>query len=246
MKRKHAFFFALVITLIISINVYLIRLPINSSNLETVTITRAIDGDTIESGSEKIRLLNINTPEKNKKGYMEAKEYLQALENTTVQIERTGTDKYGRTLARLYSPEYINLEIVKEGLATKFLVQENELKEFEQAESNAIKEEKGIWIHSQYHNCFTAEINAKEETIIIESTCGKINFEGWLAKDESRKEYNFPNIISDRVILNSFKGKDEGENIYWNSAGDIWNNDRDTFYLFDDKNNLVYFRDYGY
>lgn len=246
MKRRHAGSIALMVTIIIAVNLYLLDIPNNAAERETILVTRVIDGDTIEAGDESIRLLNINTPERNRPGYEEAKNYLAQLENTTVEIQRSGTDKYGRTLARLYDSEYINLKIVESGLGTKYLVQEEELKEFARAEQKAIQSEKGIWHHSIYFGCFKADIEEREEIVTIESACGEIDFSGWKIKDESRKEYNVPRLISQRIILYTTEGNDEGEILYWNSGTDVWNNERDTFYLFDAKNNLAHALAYGY
>src|SRR3989344_8079172 len=131
MKSKHAFVLALLITLLIASNVYFFK-SIDKSGRKIAFVSRVIDGDTLElKNGEIIRLLNINTPEKNEQGYDKAKNFLRNIENKSVEIEEIGTDKYSRTLARIYSPEYLNFQIVKEGLAKKFLVQESELKNFD-------------------------------------------------------------------------------------------------------------------
>ena len=64
MKKKQAFLFALLITLIIAINIYFLT-PNFSPQKEKVFVSRIIDGDTLVlDDSRKIRMLNINTPEK--------------------------------------------------------------------------------------------------------------------------------------------------------------------------------------
>src|SRR3989344_3911451 len=112
MRPKQAFIFAFLITALITINIFIFTL-INSKT-QTVLITRVIDGDTIEiQSNERIRLLNINSPEKNQPGYEQAISYLKKFENKTVQIKTSEKDKYGRTLARIYTPSYLNLELVE-------------------------------------------------------------------------------------------------------------------------------------
>ena len=71
-----------------------------------------IDGDTIRIGSEKIRLVGFNTPEKHdakcpQEALMaaEATDYLQKLvsdKGKQIDIDRQGRDKYKRTLAYVF------------------------------------------------------------------------------------------------------------------------------------------------
>jgi micrococcal nuclease len=77
----------------------------NTSHPENY-VTRVIDGDTfvINSG-EIIRLLCVNTPEKNQTGYEEATSYLESLilyKEVTLQPSITDKDKYGRLLRFVY------------------------------------------------------------------------------------------------------------------------------------------------
>jgi hypothetical protein len=53
-------------------------------------------------------------------------------------VASIGLDKYKRTLARIYSSEYVPLDIVRRGFASTFLVDDSELDEFLKAELNAI------------------------------------------------------------------------------------------------------------
>jgi endonuclease YncB( thermonuclease family) len=82
----------------------LIALALNfgsaNDNWEEDQILRVIDGDTIELVSGKtIRLANINTPEKNKPGYLEAKKFLASYENSSVLIQVIESDRYDRLSA---------------------------------------------------------------------------------------------------------------------------------------------------
>jgi micrococcal nuclease len=122
------------------------------------------DGDTLvlEDG-RKIRFLGINTPEVQHRdkladaGGDEAKRWLiDKLKNTKVRLEigAEKTDKYGRTLAHLFTEkkEHINLQLVEAGLAAvniypSELYYVNELiKAQEQAEQGKL----GIWGRPEY------------------------------------------------------------------------------------------------
>ncbi len=246
MEKKHAFVFALLITLIIAINIHFLTLNF-SPQKEKAIISRVIDGDTIVlNDSRKIRLLNINSPEKSAPNSRQSIEYINQFENKSVEIEIVGSDKYDRALARIYAPEYINLELIRQGLASKFLVEESELKDFAKAEREAILSSKGIWNHSLLFGCFKSKIFSQEEKVIISSSCNKINISSWVLKDESTKSYNFKNLEIKEITLHSGKGEDNATDIFWNSKTNVWNNDRDTLYLFDAQGNIVLYDSYGY
>ena len=250
MQKHHAFLFALLITILIAANISIIKILSTNNNLEKVKISRIIDGDTFElEDGRKVRLANINTPEKNQPNYILPIQFLSQFQNSTVDLEILGAEKYGRILGRIYTidNDYLNLELVKQGLASKFLVHEDELKSFAQAEEQAIKQEKGIWKKSQYFNCFKSEINAKDEIVTITNQCDKLNINDFLLKDESTKYLKFKNIIiNNQLIIHSNEGENNETDIFWNSKTNIWNNDRDSLYLFDKEENLAHYKTYGY
>ncbi|MBW2576394.1 MAG: thermonuclease family protein [Deltaproteobacteria bacterium] len=68
------------------------------------TVTKIIDGDTIETSVRKkrIRIKGIDTPEKGQPGYSEAKKALnQLLKDEKVTVTPVATDVYGRTVAKV-------------------------------------------------------------------------------------------------------------------------------------------------
>ena len=83
------------------------------------------DGDTVWLDGEKIRIADIDTPELNGKCAFERKLALRArnrlvelLNAGPFDISRSGTDRYGRTLAVLHrSGRSIGGQLVAEGLA---------------------------------------------------------------------------------------------------------------------------------
>jgi len=244
MNKGYAFLFSFLITGLIANNFFLFS-HLNNQR-ETALISKVIDGDTfIINGGAKVRLLNVNTPEKNQYFYEESLSFLKNFENKTVQIEILQKDKYGRTLARVYTPDYLNLEIVKEGFATKFLVDKKESRLFEHAESQAIEQEKGMWKKSVYFGCVDSDIAPESEVITLTIYC-LANFSDWKIKDESRKLFNLPTISSNTVKIHTFQGIDNGTDVFLDSKQNIWNNDKDTVYIFDSEWKIVYYKSYGY
>lgn len=243
MKRKSATIISILITLLIALNVIFFN---TQQERKTIYVTEVIDGDTFKVKEEKFRLININAPERSEAGYKEAKEFISQIEKTTIEIEEISTDRYQRILVRAYSSGYLNLELVKKGLAKKFLVHESELSQFDNAERSAVEKGLGIWEKSNLYGCLETEMDEIKEIVKIESICGTLNLKNFIVADESRKKYKFPDIATSEVNLHSFEGKDNETDVFWNSKSNIWNNDRDTIYIFDSENLLVYHDSYGY
>jgi len=101
----------LLVIFLITLGIYfVISLSENNSFSDELisnsAVMRIIDGDTFEMASgEKIRLLCVDTPEENEKGFEEAKQYLSDLIlNKKIRLEKGVTDKdqYGRLLRYVY------------------------------------------------------------------------------------------------------------------------------------------------
>lgn len=239
-------FLSLIVALAVTAALF-IFLTLPENERQNVRIARVIDGDTfVDSDGVTYRLGNINTPETGTNGADEAARYLRLLEGRDVKVEIQGVDKYGRTLARLYAPEYVNRELVASGLAVKFLVDEKETKEFAMAETNAISEQRGIWKHSSRFGCIRASVDEREEMVTMHSTCGALNITGWTLRDESRKAYVFEEKKLTTLVVYTHKGIDNATAVFWNSAIPIWNNERDTLYLLDTEGRIVHYAAHGY
>ncbi len=87
------------------------------------TVTRVIDGDTlILHTGDTIRLLGIDTPEKDACYYTEAKNKLTSLTlNKVVYLQQDSlyTDRYGRLLRSVFleNGTHVNLLLIEEGYA---------------------------------------------------------------------------------------------------------------------------------
>ena len=101
-------------------------------NLESVFVTRVLDGDTFEtSQGNKVRLIGINTPEVNQFYYKEARLKLNSLVfNKTVILksEKKDRDAYHRLLRDVYLEDgtFVNELLVREGYAVALDVRPND------------------------------------------------------------------------------------------------------------------------
>ena len=124
---------------------------------ETYTVSRFVDGDTIdvEEGIEvllyRIRLLGIDTPERGEPGFNEATNALESMiPNNQVTLKKDPSrdlGKYGRPLRYLFVGDTnLNVELVRQGRARAYLheglIYERELLE---AEREAKEHQRGIW-----------------------------------------------------------------------------------------------------
>ena len=244
MHKIKALIIALACTLIIAVS---LSLPSYSDGKrESVIVFRVIDGDTLElKDGRTVRLLNINAPEKNTNHAELASNFLRDFQNKSLSAEILGVDKYQRFLVRLYAPEYLNLKLVEQGLASTFLVHESELKQFKNAEKGAIESEQGMWKHSKFYNCFGTKIYSKEEVVQFYNSCN-VSLLGWAVKDESRKQYKFSINPAPEFQFHTFSGYGNATDIFWNLKSEVWNNDRDSLYLYDDEGKIAHYEAYGY
>jgi micrococcal nuclease len=255
---KRLFVFLLIIILLGLLSVYWPNITGNAINnqqqtnyqRENAVVTKIVDGDTIHvriNGNNKdeiIRFLGINTPEKGKEYYKEAKDFLiKTIENNSIEILRDITDKdqYGRKLRYVfYDNRMINVEILENGLATSFmldnLVYEDKLKN---AESFAKNNKIGLWGRSS-SNCVDCiklkELNPDEDFFILENSCSfNCNLNGWLVKDDANHFFKINNLNA---------GESEKYDSLIIFKKEVWNDNGDRFFLRDEKGKLAIFYEY--
>ena len=119
---------------------------------QEVIVTKIIDGDTVVvEGGEHVRLLGIDTAEKGKKCYSEAKARISDLiygKKVVLDTEGQDKDQYGRLLRWIQLDEsLINGQLVAEGYAIARFYGDSKYKEaIQQAEQNAIDNNIGcLW-----------------------------------------------------------------------------------------------------
>ena len=131
---------------------FLLVLPffINGEYLEDLKIKKIVDGDTVhvfyQDEVYKIRLTEIDAPERDQPYGSNSTEYLKGLlKEGRVDADISGTDRYGRKLGRLYWQGMdINRELVSAGYAWVYdqYVTDNS---FYENQSKARNLKKGLW-----------------------------------------------------------------------------------------------------
>jgi endonuclease YncB( thermonuclease family) len=106
---------------------------------------RAIDGDTLASGTARIRLVDYDTPEtlharcpEERALGLKAKDRLQALvtRGPTKLVRLKGRDKYGRSLGRLFvAAEPVSVILIREALAVPYTKRVSRLRNFNWCEN---------------------------------------------------------------------------------------------------------------
>ena len=121
-----------------------------SEYLEKLVIKKVVDGDTVHLYHDdtiyKVRLIEIDAPERNQPFGKDSTDYLKLLLNEgKVDVEISGTDRYGRKLGRLYwKGRDINREMVIAGYAWVYDDYITD-KSFYENQSKARELRKGLW-----------------------------------------------------------------------------------------------------
>jgi micrococcal nuclease len=261
MKKGLLLLIALIALLGVS---YLVYVGLPPSDSEEFEVAQVIDGDTIklETG-QKVRLIGINTPETGHPYYNEATQKLKHLigdSKVTLKKDVEDKDQYGRLLRYIYvNDTFVNLEIVKAGLATAYEFEPNvkHSDDFDDAESQARNSGLGIWARSSYTLTisqfnYDAEGNDNENlngefiTFTNEGNTS-IDMTDWMVLDESNNEYFFPSFTlgnESSVTLFTGSGSNSQTELYWGLTNSVWNNKGDELFLRDSQGYLVNYYPY--
>jgi micrococcal nuclease len=119
---------------------------------DEVWVEHVIDGDTFVSRSgDTIRLIGIDTPEKDQPHYEEAKKMLEErIGDKKVRLEKdvSETDKYNRLLRYVYVDDvFINRILIEEGLARALTLPPDVkyVDEIMSAQESAKNNNRGLW-----------------------------------------------------------------------------------------------------
>jgi len=234
--------------------------PTQPTDLETVTVARVVDGDTIElADGRRVRYIGINTPEHDQPYYQEATEANRQLvgsKDIQLEFDQETFDKYGRTLAYIWvDGAMANWEIVNRGFANAYTVPPNVKYEgeFRQAERDARETERGLWAGSDV-SLKIVDLNADAPGSDKENPNGEwveianqgnqtVRMRGYSLKDEANHIYTFADFEvqpGQNFRLYTGTGQDTAGELYWGlSSESVWNNDSDTAFLRDGQGALV-------
>lgn len=216
---------------------------------ENATLVRVIDGDTIVVNGEEIgndvhvRLLGINAPEKSMPFSKESANFLKQFVNKTIQLlrDKDDTDMYKRKLRYVfYGERLLDMESLGLGWSSSYYYSGLKYeKELLAAETDARVKGVGIWTKSNetcaVEGCILLnELNPFEEYFTIENNCSfACKLDGWFVKDAGRNTFYLANLsVGEQKTYNSTNGKD------------IWNNNGDRFFMFDENGLLVVYYSY--
>ena len=151
---------------------YGFRVKPGMTGLDSVMVTRVVDGDTVVVGENKLRLIGIDSPEleteklKGECFAMEAKERLRELvEGKEIRLEKdvSEKDKYDRLLRYVYiGEENINETLVREGFA-KLATYPPDMKYYgklKEAQRVAKENRAGLWSYCMDSPAETRGINS--------------------------------------------------------------------------------------
>lgn len=240
-------------------------MPARPANLETARVDFVIDGDTIDlQDGTRVRLIGINTPEREQPYYAEATQFLKdRVEGKTIGLEFDVeiTDQFDRTLAYIWLDDsLINAELLLNGYADTYFIPPNTKYEalFDSAEQSAKTTNLNIWkkgsggleIRTIFYNApGPDDENPNGEWIEIQNIGGAdLNLNNYTLQDSSSSNlYTFRNFTLDAgdiVTIYSGCGTDTSNDLYWCNDGSIWNNGGDSAMLRDNNGDFV--DDYTY
>jgi len=234
---------------------------------EFVEVERVIDGDTVVVNGSSMRLLGINSPEKGEKYFSEARDFLESLVlGESLRIERVGLDRYGRELVYLFDDGNVNLKLVENGFANYY---------FPEGKEKYYSGFVDAWAECEVNLCEMSdekcvvlkEFDYENEIVVLENVCSyNIGLDGWMIKDEGRKEYFFEDfVLVDEVsvvvdlgeCVGEKDGVDEFESgvggseessggniLCWERSSYVWTKSGDTLFLRDGEGKLVLWERY--
>lgn len=197
-----------------------------------VQVKSVIDGDTfVTSNDERVRLIGIDAPEKNRCFYNESRNFLSSLiADNTLRIESDvdDLDQYGRKLRYVYlEDQRVNDHMVREGYALASFEQNRKyFEEITALEEEAVENSRGLWNDCDEYEYIPAveKSHAEQNSPPKDTEClvkGNISNQGF------GKKYLFPGCPNyNRTRIDTRKGEryfcteQEAQNAGFTRAGD--------------------------
>ncbi len=116
------------------------------------TVTHVFDGDSFEASREgqliEIRLFGVDCPEKDQPFADEARRHTSdMILGKTIRVDRVDTDRYGRTVADVYTADgaHLNAALLEAGYAWWYERYAPDRRAFEDLEAAAREAKRGLW-----------------------------------------------------------------------------------------------------
>ena len=230
-------------------------------------VTYVSDGDSlvveVDGTEERVRLIGINTPEKDECYGSEARDIMVTLldgQEVLLVTDVEDFDQYGRLLSYVYLGDVlINAEMARLGAAiTRPYSPNTTLQGFlADAQAAAEDQETGMWgacagdddpevliLSVQADAPGRDDENLNGEFIILENqTSSAIDMSGWILRDESSTHrFTFPDgsQIADGafIVVLTGCGTTTDDEFYWCNTSPVWDNAGDTAFLLDHDGNI--------
>jgi micrococcal nuclease len=241
------------------------------SDATVATVTSITDGDTLDvrlpDGTlDSVRLIGVNTPERNECWAAESALALAMLapegSQVGLTVDTSERDQFDRLLRYLWVGGLsVNEELIRRGAAIsrRYPPDTSMASRFESAQSEAQASRLGLWapdacgppaeatltiVDWAYDPAGDDNQKLNEEWVVIRNDGNNLSdMTGWGIKDESASHrYVFPDGFSlapgESVRVHTGCGDDFGTDLFWCSVGSaIWNNDGDTVFVTDPSGN---------
>ena len=236
-----------------------------------VSVRSVLDGDSLrvempDGSSEEVRLLGINTPERDEclgDSSREAAERL--IDEQEVILSGSGDadrDQFGRLLRYVYLADgtLVNEQLLLGGAALA-LSNDHEFElVFRDAEDTAFEAGLGLWgigacgemgstevriVDIDYNPPGPDDKHTNDEWVALSNTGSvTVDISGWIVRDEStRHRFMFPGgtalSAGQQIVLRSGCGDATETTFFWCASDPVWSNGGDTALLLDQNGNVI-------
>lgn len=234
------------------------------ATVQTGTVVEAIDGDSllVDTGAEQVevRLLGINTPEREECGAETATGTLASLaEGAEVTLSWDELDRFGRALGYVDTGVDLAAALVETGQALALSDDHPRFADYAAAERAALAAGVGMWsVRCEPSSSAQVRIAAltfdppgpdgddrNGEVVGLRNDGNdSVDLTGWVLRDESsRWRFAFPTGFTlagqSGVLVRTGCGDDSAEDLFWCATDPVWNNGGDTALLLDSGGNVV-------
>jgi endonuclease YncB( thermonuclease family) len=231
-------------------------------------VTHVTDGDTIDvvidSRTDTVRYIGIDTPEHGFPYYQEALEANRALvqgQEVRLEYDISSRDRYDRLLAYVYlsSGVFVNGQLVSQGLAESvtYAPDTKHQAELDALEELAKSQQVGMWTLaaptplvidascSQFNSPGDDDFSLDQEYVCITNEgTGTVDMTRWWIRDKAGATFYFPPFTlaaGADVRVRTGCGQNTATDLYWcKSDSAVWNNSGDSAYLYNAQDQLVH------